>query len=80
MDAQLNAQELELILAGMQNARYLALSVFALVVCEYLSNLELEVEYFWSGPWSLSRIMFMINRYLTPIVIVLGVVCELDPA
>ncbi|KAG1793730.1 hypothetical protein EV424DRAFT_717587 [Suillus variegatus] len=37
---------------------------FTLLVYDLLTTFGEEVEYFWSGPWSLSRVLFFLNRYL----------------
>ncbi|KAG1793192.1 uncharacterized protein HD556DRAFT_1308905 [Suillus plorans] len=44
---------------------------FTLLVYDLLTTFGEEVEYFWSGPWSLSRVLFFLNRYL-PLVAMMG--------
>jgi len=58
-------------------ARCLALACLALYVYDYCITLSDEVTYFWSGSWSLSRILFLTNRYLSALVLAMGVVCLL---
>ncbi|KAH7335013.1 hypothetical protein B0J17DRAFT_720535 [Rhizoctonia solani] len=53
-------------------ARYLAVSGIALLVYDWLTNLDKEVEYAWSRKWTLARVVYHLNRVL-PIVLI-GVV------
>ncbi|TFK56392.1 hypothetical protein OE88DRAFT_1649665 [Heliocybe sulcata] len=46
------------------NALYFAVAVLAMTVWEYLIMLDMEIDFFWSGPWTLSRILFFLNRYI----------------
>jgi len=34
-----------------------------------------ELKYFWTGPWEMSRILFLVNRYFPPAISVLALVC-----
>ncbi|KAF8842339.1 hypothetical protein BDN67DRAFT_899504 [Paxillus ammoniavirescens] len=45
-------------------AHYLELACFTLLVYDYLITLSQEVEYFWTGSWTPSRILFLLNRYI----------------
>ncbi|KAJ7778844.1 hypothetical protein DFH07DRAFT_796204 [Mycena maculata] len=46
--------------------RSFALASFVLIIWDYFITLNEEVQHFWSGPWSISRILFLCNRYFTP--------------
>ncbi|KAJ6601044.1 hypothetical protein DFH09DRAFT_900529 [Mycena vulgaris] len=35
-----------------------------------------QMTYFWTGPWGMSRILFLVNRYLSPAISVLMLVCN----
>ncbi|KAH9948201.1 hypothetical protein B0H21DRAFT_735021 [Amylocystis lapponica] len=70
--------ELQLLLPaliGTESTRYLALASFMIYVYDYALTFRFEVKYFWTGSWSISRILFLINRYLTPAVLIIGLVC-----
>ncbi|KAH9829508.1 uncharacterized protein C8Q71DRAFT_863265 [Rhodofomes roseus] len=56
-------------------ARLLALAGFIWIVYDYLLTLEDEIEYFWAGPWSISRALFFWNRYFSPVVLILVLIC-----
>ncbi|KAJ7221466.1 hypothetical protein GGX14DRAFT_669828 [Mycena pura] len=45
--------------------RSFALASFMLFVWDYCITLDEEVRHFWSGPVSISRILFLCNRYFT---------------
>ncbi|KAG1845724.1 hypothetical protein DFJ58DRAFT_800644 [Suillus subalutaceus] len=55
---------------GFQSAHYLEISCFTLLVYDLLTTFGEEVEYFWSGPWSISRVLFFLNRYLPFVVMI----------
>lgn len=57
-------------LSAFQSAHYLEIACFTLLVYDLLTTFGEEVEYFWSGPWSISRVLFFLNRYL-PFVIMI---------
>ncbi|KAG1837681.1 hypothetical protein C8R48DRAFT_622720 [Suillus tomentosus] len=59
------------VLFAFQSAHYLEIACFTLLVYDLLTTFGEEVEYFWSGPWSLSRVLFFLNRYL-PFVAMMG--------
>ncbi|TFY63696.1 hypothetical protein EVJ58_g3105 [Rhodofomes roseus] len=46
-------------------ARLLALAGFIWIVYDYLLTLEDEIEYFWAGPWSISRALFFWATFVT---------------
>ncbi|CAE6496641.1 unnamed protein product [Rhizoctonia solani] len=45
-------------------ARYLAISGIALLIYDWLTTLDLEVEYTWSRKWTLARVVYHLNRVL----------------
>jgi len=70
-----NADKIDLIhsLEGAEIARIISIACFSLAVYEYMITLDEEIKYFWSGKWTASRILFLLNRYLTLGIIVIGV-------
>ncbi|KZT22625.1 hypothetical protein NEOLEDRAFT_1137618 [Neolentinus lepideus HHB14362 ss-1] len=66
-------QELNDIAQGIPGALYLEVASIALVYWEYCITLDQEVQYFWVGHWSLSRALFLLNRYLTIVNAITGV-------
>ncbi|OJA19588.1 hypothetical protein AZE42_05659 [Rhizopogon vesiculosus] len=57
-------------ISAFQSAHYLEMACFTLLVYDLLTTFGEEVDYFWSGPWSVSRVLFFLNRYL-PLVIMM---------
>ncbi|KAK7464146.1 hypothetical protein VKT23_006311 [Stygiomarasmius scandens] len=49
-------------LEGAEVAKIVSIAFFALFVYEWMITLADEIEYFWTGPWNLSRILFFIVR------------------
>ncbi|KAG2144505.1 hypothetical protein DEU56DRAFT_732713 [Suillus clintonianus] len=60
-------------MSGIQSAHYLEIACFTLLVYDLLTTFGEEVEYFWSGPWSISRVLFFLNRYL-PFIAMIGLI------
>ncbi|QRW25540.1 F-box-like domain protein [Rhizoctonia solani] len=50
-------------------ARYLAISGIALLIYDWLSTLDKEVEYTWSRKWTFARIVYHLNRVLPVLLI-----------
>jgi len=48
-----------------QATSYATTSAMALVVCDYFATLGQEVELVWFSSWSLTKIVFLLNRYIT---------------
>ncbi|KAF7345665.1 hypothetical protein MVEN_01586100 [Mycena venus] len=66
MDA---AAELEGAIVALQNVlitRYVSAAGFVLVLYDHLLTLDDEVEYIWSAPTSVAKILFLILRYMVP--------------
>ncbi|KAI0756129.1 hypothetical protein C8Q80DRAFT_1090864 [Daedaleopsis nitida] len=55
-------------LEGAERARYLTISAFCLLVYDMMLTFDDEVQFFWSGEWNLSRVLFLLNRYFPPFV------------
>jgi len=62
-------------LQGAENARVILIALFSLTVYEWVITFDEELKYFWTGPWGMSRILFLVNRYLSPAISVLALVC-----
>ncbi|CAE6480129.1 unnamed protein product [Rhizoctonia solani] len=52
-----------------ENARYLAISGIALLVYDWLTTLDKEVEYTWGRKWTLARVVYHLNRVLSVMLI-----------
>jgi nucleoside recognition membrane protein YjiH len=52
--------ELAFTIGHVVEGRSFALASFVLVLWDYLLTLDKEVEHFWSGSWSISRILFLL--------------------
>jgi len=62
-------------LQGAENARVVLIAMFSLTVYEWIITLDDEMKYFWTGSWGMSRILFLVNRYLPPAISLLALVC-----
>ncbi|KIJ65229.1 hypothetical protein HYDPIDRAFT_111150 [Hydnomerulius pinastri MD-312] len=51
-------------LDALMSAHYLEIACFTLLVYDYAITFGQEVQYFWRGAWTLSRILFLLNRYI----------------
>ncbi|KAH7907898.1 hypothetical protein BJ138DRAFT_1069691 [Hygrophoropsis aurantiaca] len=51
-------------LRPLYNTRCFELACLVLLVLDYFITFGKEVEFFWRGAWTLSRILFFLNRYL----------------
>ncbi|KAF5384039.1 hypothetical protein D9757_006954 [Collybiopsis confluens] len=49
---------------GFEDARMVSIACLGLAIYEWSITLDQEIEYFWSGNWTLSRTLFFINRYV----------------
>ncbi|KAJ3853723.1 hypothetical protein EV368DRAFT_81297 [Lentinula lateritia] len=61
-------------LEGAEIARIVNIACLALSVYEWLITLDQEIEYFWTGKWTISRILFFLNRYIPPFLVMLGLI------
>jgi len=66
-------------LEGTEIARMLSIALFSLAVYEYLITLDEEIKYFWTGKWTLSRVLFLVNRYLALSIMAFSIVCYSIP-
>jgi len=62
-------------LEGAENARIMLIAFFSLMVYEWMITLDEEVKYFWTGRWDVSRILFLMNRYLPLLIMVMSLIC-----
>ncbi|KAH7335015.1 hypothetical protein B0J17DRAFT_770529 [Rhizoctonia solani] len=53
-------------------ARYLAVSGVALLLYDWLTTLDKEIEYTWGRKWTLARVVYHLNRVL-PVLLIGGV-------
>ncbi|KAJ7634943.1 hypothetical protein FB45DRAFT_478165 [Roridomyces roridus] len=54
-------------------------SALSLLAWDYCQTFTQEVEYFWFSKWSLVKLLFFINRYLTFGLVILSVLFDLYP-
>ncbi|TCD64752.1 hypothetical protein EIP91_003674 [Steccherinum ochraceum] len=66
-------------LGAVQQTRLLAVASFALLLWDHVVSLDREIEYFWSGKWSMTRILYFANRYFPILILSLGFVCLFTP-
>ncbi|KAJ6606094.1 hypothetical protein DFH09DRAFT_2025 [Mycena vulgaris] len=59
--------------------RSFALASFILILWEYLITLDQEVKHFWGGPWSISRFLFLCNRYFTLLLLTFRILVDFYP-
>ncbi|KAF5384930.1 hypothetical protein D9615_000989 [Tricholomella constricta] len=62
-------------LEGAEVARIMSIACFSLAVYEYMITLDEEMKYFWTGKWTISRVLFLTNRYLSIIIMMITIVC-----
>ncbi|KAF8210827.1 hypothetical protein K438DRAFT_1808307 [Mycena galopus ATCC 62051] len=66
---RLATAELEAAVVALQNVvitRYVTAAGYVLLLYDHLLTLEDEVEYIWSAPTSVAKILFLILRYMVP--------------
>ncbi|KAI8980564.1 hypothetical protein BD414DRAFT_492584 [Trametes punicea] len=62
-------------LEGLERTRYLSIATACCVAYDMLLTFDQEIEYFWqSGPWTISRVLFFLNRYVPPITLTICLV------
>ncbi|KAJ7237731.1 hypothetical protein B0H12DRAFT_1138456 [Mycena haematopus] len=71
--------ELVSVISHVVEGRAFALASFILFLWDYLITLDGEVQYFWSGHWSISRILFLCNRYFTLGMLIFRILCDFYP-
>ncbi|KAF8209312.1 hypothetical protein K438DRAFT_1929791 [Mycena galopus ATCC 62051] len=72
--------ELVFTLDHVVEGRSFALASFVLFLWDYLITLDGEVQHFWSGHWSISRFLFLCNRYFTLGMLIFRILCDFYPA
>lgn len=63
------------ILAAALDVRYSSMAALSLLVYDYFLTLDNEIRFFWAGPWRTSRVLFLINRYSTPLSVAALITC-----
>ncbi|TRM70187.1 hypothetical protein BD626DRAFT_476571 [Schizophyllum amplum] len=53
-------------LEGGENGRRITIAFFCLTVYDWFLTLHEEVEHFWPEPLSISKALFLVNRYMPP--------------
>jgi len=71
--------ELAFTIGHVVEGRSFALASFILFLWDFLITLDGEVQYFWSGHWSISRILFLCNRYFTLGLLTFRILCDFYP-
>lgn len=54
-------------------SRYLTMAGFTILVWDHMSTFDDEVRYMWRAPRSLVKVLYFVNRYLTPSFLVVTV-------
>ncbi|KZP20908.1 hypothetical protein FIBSPDRAFT_826294 [Athelia psychrophila] len=67
------------VLVGANSARYAGIAAFVVLSYDHFLTFGDEVRFFWSGEWSISRILFFLNRYLPHLALTWGLVCFISP-
>jgi hypothetical protein len=63
-------------LEGAEISKIVNIAFLALIVYEWLFTLDQEIEYFWTGKWTLSRLLFFLNRYIPPFVLMFSIIVQ----
>jgi len=79
MSSQMTPTELAFTVSHVVEGRSFALASFILFLWDYLITFDGEVQYFWSGHWSISRILFLCNRYFTLGLLTFRILCDFYP-
>jgi len=49
------------------DARYIALACLTWLIYDYFANLRREVSLIWKAGWSTTKVLYVLNRFLAPI-------------
>ncbi|KAJ7184599.1 hypothetical protein C8R46DRAFT_983701 [Mycena filopes] len=79
MSSNISPTELATIVGHVVEGRSFALASFVLFVFDHFLTLDGEVQHFWSGPWSVSRILFLCNRYFTKALLAFRILVDFYP-
>ncbi|KAG6856381.1 hypothetical protein H0H87_005078 [Tephrocybe sp. NHM501043] len=60
---------------AIDSGRKIVFISFTLIIYEYFITLDKEVMYFWSGKWTPSRFLYLMNRYLPPVIMSSPLIC-----
>ncbi|KAL0578455.1 hypothetical protein V5O48_003555 [Marasmius crinis-equi] len=75
MSALSNFDALLSVLNGVETARKVSVACLTLNLWDIVTTLDEEIAFFWSGRWTVSRALFLFNRYLPPAVSIVIVYC-----
>ncbi|KAH7929727.1 hypothetical protein BV22DRAFT_1029125 [Leucogyrophana mollusca] len=64
--------------AGLHVAEVSFVSI-TLIIYDHVITLQEEVEYFWSGPWTISRVLYLTIRYLALALALSGIYVNFAP-
>ncbi|KZP20942.1 hypothetical protein FIBSPDRAFT_1021530 [Athelia psychrophila] len=67
------------VLVGANTARYAGIAAVMVFSYDHALTFGDEVRFFWSGEWTISRILFLLNRYFPILALAWGLVCFLAP-
>ncbi|THU97410.1 hypothetical protein K435DRAFT_754063 [Dendrothele bispora CBS 962.96] len=67
-------------LAAAEIARNFALASFTLNLWDIIICLDKEIQYFWTGAWTVSRVLYLWNRYVSPFLQILVLICFFHPS
>ncbi|KZT37381.1 hypothetical protein SISSUDRAFT_1062842 [Sistotremastrum suecicum HHB10207 ss-3] len=62
-------QELETVLSQMSVSRNMAYSGFTVMIYDWVLTLPDEIKLIWPARWSTVRVIFLVNRYLLPLLL-----------
>ncbi|KAI0090000.1 hypothetical protein BDY19DRAFT_96547 [Irpex rosettiformis] len=62
-----------------QASSYATASSMALIVWEYIATFGQEIELVWCSRWSLSKAVYLLNRYITLLMALLYLISESSP-
>ncbi|TFK45948.1 hypothetical protein OE88DRAFT_1668594 [Heliocybe sulcata] len=65
MDSNASVLAVVPMLQGINNVALCNMGSIMLIIWDYCITLHKEVQHFWSGRWTLSRVLFLWNRYLS---------------
>ncbi|KAG9007562.1 hypothetical protein FRB93_007598 [Tulasnella sp. JGI-2019a] len=69
-EVQALIDSLPVVASDLQASRYLSVAGFAILIHDHLITLLDEVELVWRSPLSKVSVLFLINRYAVPVIMV----------
>ncbi|KAJ7289275.1 hypothetical protein C8J57DRAFT_1277203 [Mycena rebaudengoi] len=61
---------IEVIVADAQLTNYLAVAAISILVADYLSTVNQEINFVWRKPWSFPNVLYLWNRYIPLITVI----------